>query len=72
MRQLGCAMVLLCSPVALSTYAATSIPSDYWHRSAMDIVVDKAANDYFRNLCHVGGSMAAAEARTGCKAEGSE
>lgn len=63
MRWLGWAMVLLCSPVALSAYAATgSTPSDNPRRSAMDIAVDKAANEYFRNRCHVGVSMAVVEA----------
>ncbi|GGA44445.1 serine hydrolase domain-containing protein [Dyella nitratireducens] len=36
--------------------------SDNPHRSALDIAVDKAANDYFRNRCHVGVSIAVVEA----------
>jgi CubicO group peptidase (beta-lactamase class C family) len=38
--------------------ATTNIPSDNPHRSALDLAVDKAATDYFRNRCHVGVSMA--------------
>ena len=63
MRWLGCAMVLLCSIAALSVYAATSrTPSDNPRRSVLDIAVDKAVDDYFRNRCHVGVSMAVVEA----------
>ncbi len=63
MRWLGCALTLLCSTAAVTTYAATAgISSDNPHRSALDIVVDKAANNYFRNRCHVGVSIAVVEA----------
>jgi len=62
-RWLGCAVAALCSTIAVSAYAATTAtPSDNPRSSALDIAVDKAASDYFRNRCHVGVSMAVVEA----------
>ena len=62
-RWLSCALMLLCSTAAVSTYAATTeTPSDNPRHSALDIAVDKAANDYFHNRCHVGVSIAVVEA----------
>lgn len=63
MRCLICTLALLTSTVAVSLHAATTnLPSDNPQRSALDVTVDKAANDYFRNRCHVGVSIAVVQA----------
>lgn len=55
----GCALALIgMSTMVLAHGATTDTPSDNPHRSALDLAVDKAATDYFRNHCHVGVSMA--------------
>ncbi|GLQ92560.1 serine hydrolase domain-containing protein [Dyella acidisoli] len=60
---MGCVLVLLYLATAVCTSAAASgIPSDNPRHSALDIAVDKAANDYFRNRCHVGVSITVVEA----------
>jgi serine-type D-Ala-D-Ala carboxypeptidase/endopeptidase len=61
--RLSCSLALFCSTAIASTYAVTTeVPSDNPHRSTLDIAVDKAANNYFRNRCHVGVSIAVVEA----------
>ena len=62
MRWLGCSLALICSTAAVTAYASTTrVSSDNPHRSTLDIAVDKAANDFFRNRCHVGVSIAVVE-----------
>lgn len=63
MRWLTCAAVLLYSAASFVAYATTArTPSDNPRRSALDLAVDKAANGYFRNRCHVGISIVVVEA----------
>lgn len=55
-------MVLAWLGCAIQAYGASAgIPTDNAHRSALDIAVDKAADAYFRDRCHVGVSIAAVE-----------
>ncbi|MFC5742969.1 serine hydrolase domain-containing protein [Dyella tabacisoli] len=55
---ISCALALMCIAIASSTHAADIVtPSDNPRRSALDNAVDRAANDFFRNRCHVGLSM---------------
>lgn len=59
----GGASALIGLSAALSAHGATAeIASDNPHRSALDMAVDRAAKDYFRNRCHVGVSMAVVKA----------
>ncbi len=55
----ACGFALLCAvahrPVAA---AALSVTSDNARRSTLDLAVDDAAADFFRNTCHVGLSLA--------------
>ena len=45
---------------ALATHApGASVATDNPHRSPLDLAVDTAAADYFRNTCHVGLSIVA-------------
>jgi len=54
-----CGFALLCTVAQGSTAAITpSVASDNAHRSALDLAVDAAAADFFRNTCHVGLSLA--------------
>jgi len=50
-------LACLCASV-LAHGATAGIATDNLHRSALDIAVDKAAHDYFRNRCHIGLSIA--------------
>jgi D-alanyl-D-alanine-carboxypeptidase/D-alanyl-D-alanine-endopeptidase len=59
---IGCALALLCTLISSSALAAaTTIRSDNPHRSSLDNAVQKAANEFFRNRCHVGLSMVVVE-----------
>jgi len=63
MHRLNCVVVLLYLAVTMSAYAATAgIPSDNPRHSALDLAVDKAADNYFRDRCHTGVSIAVVEA----------
>ncbi|GLQ99805.1 serine hydrolase domain-containing protein [Dyella mobilis] len=63
MHGLNCAALILLSIASVSAYAATAMtPSDNPLHSALDRAVDQAANQYFRNRCHVGVSIAVVEA----------
>lgn len=58
----GLAAALLGALVSsFAAATATSLPSDNPRHSALDIAVDKAAGDFFRNRCHVGLSIAVVE-----------
>ncbi|MBD8899790.1 serine hydrolase domain-containing protein [Rhodanobacter sp. DHG33] len=60
---LACVTVLLYSAASLVACTATTrTPSDNPRHSALDRAVDRAANDYFRNRCHVGVSIVVIEA----------
>ena len=61
-RLFACVMVMLCAAITVSALAQTAqTHSDNPRRSVLDIAIDKAANDYFQNRCHVGISIAVVE-----------
>jgi serine-type D-Ala-D-Ala carboxypeptidase/endopeptidase len=62
MHWVGRVIVMLCAATAVSSVAqATQTHGDNPMRSALDAAVDKAADDFFHNRCHVGVSIAVVE-----------
>jgi serine-type D-Ala-D-Ala carboxypeptidase/endopeptidase len=57
----GCTLLFCIVTSSTSMAAVAAVPNDNPRHSTLDIAVDKAADDYFRNRCHTGLSVAIVE-----------